>query len=94
MLKPQIGCNIEAYVDNLVVKSRFKGSLLSNLGRTFNNLYHTHMRLNPEKCMFGMAARKLLGFLVSQRGFEANPNEVAHVAKGFSKANKLPNSLK
>src|SRR5207253_1099572 len=34
------------------------------------------MKLNPEKCVFGVPARKLLGFLVSSRGIEANPDKI------------------
>nr|AAP51765.2 retrotransposon protein, putative, Ty3-gypsy subclass [Oryza sativa Japonica Group] len=52
----QIGRNVEAYVDDVVVK--------------------TKMKLNPEKCIFGVPSRKLLGFMVSQRGIQANPEKI------------------
>ena len=75
-LKNQLGKNVEAYVDDLVVKSRDKHSLTADLDETFENLRSTRLKLNPEKCVFGVPAGKLLGFLVSSRGIEANPDKV------------------
>ena len=75
-LKDQIGRNIEAYVDDLVVKSRDQRTLLPDLAETFDNLRSSRMKLNPEKCVFGVPAGKLLGFLVSARGIEANPAKI------------------
>ena len=72
----QLGRNVEAYVDDLVVKSRSKSTLLEDLEETFINLRRAHLRLNPEKCAFGMPSGKLLGFLVSSRGIEANPDKI------------------
>src|SRR5438034_11125201 len=51
-------------------------SLLEDLDETFHNLRRTCMMLNPEKCVFGVPARKLLGFLVSNRGIEVNPDKI------------------
>ena len=75
-LHPQLGRNVEAYVDDLVVKSRSRSTLLEDLEETFNNLRRARLRLNPEKCAFGMPSGKLLGFLVSSRGIEANPDKI------------------
>src|ERR1700731_3762635 len=72
----QIGRNIEAYVDDLVVKSKKKEDLIPDLLETFNSLRRNQIMLNPEKCSFGVDAGKLLGFLVSQRGIEANPEKI------------------
>jgi hypothetical protein len=67
---------VEVYVDDIVVKTRQAPSLLENLARVFDKLRATRMKLNPEKCVFGVSAGKLLGFLVSHRGIEANPDKI------------------
>src|SRR6187399_1732672 len=75
-LHGQIGCNVHAYVDEIVVKSRKEETLIADLKETFDNLRVYKMMLNPEKCVFGVPAGKLLGFLVSNRGIEANPEKI------------------
>jgi hypothetical protein len=61
----QIGCNVHAYVDDIVVKSQKSQDLISDLQETFTNLRRYKMKVNPTKCVFGMPAIKLLGFIVS-----------------------------
>ena len=75
-LHNQIGRNVHAYVDDIVVKSREKETLIDDLKETFDNLRVYKMMLNPAKCVFGVPAGKLLGFLVSNRGIEANPEKI------------------
>ena len=75
-LHNQIGRNVHADVDDIVVKSREAETLISDLRETFDNLRVYKMMLNPEKCVFGVPAGKLLGFLVSNRGIEANPEKI------------------
>jgi hypothetical protein len=75
-LSNQIGRNVEAYVDDLVVKTRHQDTLLQDLAETFDSLRSTRVKLNPDKCVFGVPAGKLLGFLVSSRGIEANPEKI------------------
>ena len=75
-LHNQIGRNVHAYVDNIVVKSREKETLVDYLRETFDNLRVYKMMLNPAKCVFGVPTGKLLGFLVSHRGIEANPEKI------------------
>jgi hypothetical protein len=67
---------VEVYVDDIVVKTRESNSLLESLAQVFDKLRATSTKLNPEKCVFGVSAGKLLGFLVSHRGIEANPDKV------------------
>ena len=62
-------------MDDIVVKSRKKETLLDDLKETFDNLRVYNMMLNPAKCVFGVPAGKVLGFLVSNRGIEANPEK-------------------
>src|SRR5438105_6814112 len=80
-LHSQLGQNVEAYVDDLVVKTRNHTSLLEDLDETFHNLRRTRMMLNPEKCVFGVPTGKLLGFLVSNRGIEANPDKIRAIER-------------
>jgi len=58
------------------MKSRKKETLIDDLKETFDNLQVYKMMLNPNKCVFGVLAGKLLGFLVSERGIEANPEKI------------------
>src|SRR6266542_6054793 len=74
-LHDQLGRNVEAYVDDVVIKSRVKEDLISDLSETFENLRCFRWKLNPEKCAFGVPSRKLLGFIVSYRSIEANPEK-------------------
>nr|CAE76060.1 B1248C03.19 [Oryza sativa Japonica Group]CAE76067.1 B1340F09.5 [Oryza sativa Japonica Group] len=80
-LGSQIGRNVEAYVDDLVVKTRSQESLLSDLAETFESLRSARIKLNPDKCVFGVPAGKLLGFLVSARGIEANPEKIRAIER-------------
>ena len=63
-------------MDDVVVKSRHVESLVDDLRLTFHNLRKYDIKLNPEKCVFGVPAGKLLGFIVSGRGIEANPAKI------------------
>lgn len=63
-------------MDDIVVKSREKETLFDDLKETFENLLVYKMMLNPAKCVFGVPAGKLFGFLVSNRGIEANPKKI------------------
>jgi hypothetical protein len=70
---------VEVYFDDIVVKTRESNSLLENLVQVFDKLRATSTKLNPEKCVFGVSADKLLDFLVSHRGIEANPDKVREI---------------
>ena len=76
MFSQQIGRNMEVYVDDMLVKSKEELAHLDDLKETFATLKTHQMRLNPSKCVFGVASGKFLGFMVSQRGIEANPEKV------------------
>ncbi|XP_066163778.1 uncharacterized protein [Oryza sativa Japonica Group] len=75
-LSNQLGNNVEAYVDDIVVKTKKSDSLIDDLRETFDNLRQYRLMLNPQKCTFGVPSGKLLGFLVSGRGIEANPEKI------------------
>ena len=72
----QIRNIVEVYVDDIMVKTKDLSTLVEDLALVFDRLYSTCMKLNPEKCVFGISSRKLLGFLVSHRGIEANPAKI------------------
>jgi hypothetical protein len=71
-----MGRNAEAYVDDIVVKTRESHTFIEDLEETFANLRKVNIKLNPTKCTFGVPSGKLLGFLVSHRGIEANPDKL------------------
>jgi hypothetical protein len=72
----QIGHNIQVYIDDVVITTREEESLISDLTETFDNLSRYKLKLNLTKCSFGISAGQLLGFLVSARGIEANPEKI------------------
>jgi hypothetical protein len=67
---------VEVYVDDIVVKIKSHASLLDNLAIVFDRLRSMCTKLNPDKCMFEVTTGKLLGFLVSYQGIEANPRKI------------------
>ena len=75
-LKEQIGRNIQVYVDDIVIKSRKADTLIDDLQETFENLDSYNIKLNPTKCSFGVPTGQLLGYLISERGIEANPDKI------------------
>ena len=64
MFAPQIGRNVQVYVDDMLVKSRREEDHLEDLKETFDTLRSYNMKLNPGKCAFGVMAGKFLGFIV------------------------------
>ena len=75
-LNKQIGRNVHVYVDDIAVMSKKRGDLIADLSETFANLREYQTKLNPAKCVFGVPAGKLLGFIVSQRGIEVNSKNI------------------
>ena len=63
-------------MDDIVVKSKDRSTLIQDLEETFANLCKINLKLNPEKCVFGVPSSKLLGFFVSHCGIEANPDKI------------------
>ncbi|KAM1143975.1 hypothetical protein EV1_032479 [Malus domestica] len=76
MFAEQIGKSMEVYVDDMLVKSKHANQHITNLSETFTILKRYRMRLNPNKCAFGVGSGKFLGFMISQRGIEANPEKI------------------
>ncbi|KAI0502322.1 hypothetical protein KFK09_017269 [Dendrobium nobile] len=76
VFKNLIGRTMEVYVDDMLVKSLEKSQHISDLEECFNLLRSYNMRLNPSKCAFGVTSGKFLGFMVTHRGIEANPEKI------------------
>jgi hypothetical protein len=74
-----IGGTVEVYVDDIVVKTKKASDLLSDLETTFKCLRAKGVKLNPEKCVFRVPRGMLLGFIVSERGIEANTEKIAAI---------------
>jgi hypothetical protein len=75
------GKRVEAYVDDVVIKTENPVNFIEDLQLVFNSLRRYRWKLNPEKCVFGVPAGKLLGFIVSNRGIEANPDKIEAIMK-------------
>ena len=76
MFKEQLGKNMEAYIDDMLVKSKAMEDHLTDLTETFKTLRKHCLKLNALKCAFGVRSGKFLGYLVTHRGIEVNPNQI------------------
>ena len=70
---------MEVYIDDMLVKSTAVELHISHLAEAFQILKEYNMKLNPAKCAFGVSAEKFLGFIVNNRGIEANPDNIKAV---------------
>ena len=75
-LGEQIDENVEAYVDDVVVKTKNPDTLIEDLKQTFENLKRWRWKLNPNKCVFGVPSGQLLRFLVSHRGIKTSAKQI------------------
>jgi hypothetical protein len=76
-----IGPTIEAYIDDIMVKTKKISNLVDDLDVTFKCLKARNIRLNPEKCVFSVPRGMLLGFIISKRGIKANLEKIAAITK-------------
>lgn len=76
MFEPQLGKSIEVYIDDMVVKSKVVSEHVGDLGNIFEILRKHKLRLNASKCSFGVGSSKFLGYMVTHRGIEVNPNQI------------------
>ena len=76
MFRPQIGQNVEVYVDDMLVKSLDEEKHLDDLQQTFVTLRQYNMKLNPKKCAFGVSSGKFLRFMISHRRIKANLDKI------------------
>ena len=76
MFGPQLGKNIEIYIDDMVVKSKVGADCVNDLGNIFDILRRYKLRLNASKYSFGVGSGKFLGYMVTHRGIEVNPDQI------------------
>ena len=76
MFEPQLGKNIEIYIDDMVVKSKLESEHVNDLGNIIEILRRHKLQLNAFKCSFGVKLGKFLGYLVTHRGIEVNPDQI------------------
>ena len=76
MFKPQLGKNVEVYIDDMVVKSKVVPEHVGDLENIFETLRKHKLGLNASKCSFGVGSGKFLGYMVTHRGIEINPDQI------------------
>ena len=76
MFESQLGKNVEVYIDDMVVKSKLVSEHLADLSNIFDILRRHKLRLNASKCSFGVGSGKFLGYMVTHRGIEINPDQI------------------
>ena len=76
MFEPQLGMSIEVYIDDMVVKSKIVSEYVGDLRNIFEILRKYKLHLNASKCSFGVGSGKFLGYMVTHRGIEVNPNQI------------------
>jgi hypothetical protein len=81
VLHSQIGRNVLTYVDDIIVKRTKQENHIADLQETFANFKQAGLKLNPEKCVFGVKKGKFLGCLVSTKGIEAKPNKIEAILR-------------
>jgi len=84
VFKELIGRSVEIYVDDMIVKSVSCAQHIQDLNQVFKALRPVAMRLNPEKCVFGVEGGKFLGFMLTNRGIEANPDKYRAIVEMLS----------
>jgi hypothetical protein len=80
-LKDQVGRNVLFYVDDIVVVIKKKENYITDLAETFANMREAKLKLNLEKCVFGVTKGKVLGCMISTKGIEANPDKIRAITQ-------------
>ena len=76
MFEPQLGKNIEIYIDDMVVKSKVESEHINDLENIFDILRRHKLRLNASKCSFGVGSGKFLAYTVTHCGIEVNSDQI------------------
>ena len=88
MFRPLLGNTMEVYIDDMLVKSKEHPDHAKHLQETFELLRAYRMKLNPSKCAFGVGTGRFLGFMVTQRGIEANPLQLKAILESPALASR------
>jgi hypothetical protein len=81
VLGTQLDRNVSAYVENVVVRSQKRGDHIQDLQKSFTNLRWHVLKLNLEKCVFGVRRGKFLACMISERGTKANPKNIKAIRR-------------
>ena len=79
---------MEVYIDDMLVKSKQRSDHTAHLQQTFDLLKKYGMKLNPSKCAFGVNTGRFLGFMVTQRGIDANPTQLKAILQSSAPSSK------
>ena len=79
IFESQLEKSIEAYIDDMVVKSKVASKHMRDLGDIFEILRRHKLRLNASKCSFWVGSGKFLGYMVTHRGIEVSPDQIRAV---------------
>ena len=77
---------IEVYVDDMIERSQTEEEHLDHMHKLFERLKKSKLRLNPNKCIFGVRSGKLLGFIVSDEGIQVDPAQVKAIQQKIGRA--------
>jgi hypothetical protein len=80
-LKDQVGRNTLSYVDDIVVIIKKRENYITDLEETFVNMHEARLKLNSEKCVFGITKGNVLPCLVATKGIEANPDKIKAITQ-------------
>ena len=81
MFRDKIGCTVEVYIDDMVVKSKWEAQHIDNLREVFEVLWQHKLRLNVDKCAFRVRAGKFLRYMITNRGIKVNPDHILAVER-------------
>ena len=81
MFREKIEHTVEVYIDDMVVKSKEDQRHVNDLANIFKVLRHHRLRLNVDKCVFGVGASKFLGYIITHRGIEVNPDQISAIER-------------
>ena len=84
MFRDIIGFTVKVYINDMVVKSKQEARHIEDLRRVFEVLWQHKLNLNADKCAFGVGASKFLGYMITYRGIEVNPDQVVKRLKPLS----------
>ena len=88
MFRPLLGSTMEIYIDDMLVKSKQRRDHTTHLQQTFDLLREYGMKLNPLKCALGVSVGQFLGFMVTQRGIEANLAQFKAILQSLAPTSK------
>ena len=88
MFRPLLGKTMKVYIDDMLIKSKERSDHANHLQHVFDLLRTYGMKLNPAKCAFGVSAGRFLGFMMTQRGIEANPSQLNAILESSASSSR------